>query len=173
MDGLRPCVFEARHLPRRRTPLPRPEPAPVRHQSYENQQPRQEGIHRLAYGQKVENKARQAARSGSTTEVRHCLSVPTGKPAGMAASGHPCGALRPGQNAPGRQVGRPLSPARVRAMPKRFVVIERPKNRLIRKKAGQHRAKNRRQGQQEGRREVFRDKARGRAGRAGHGVLAR
>ena len=60
----------------------------------------------------------------------------------MAASGHPCGALRPGQNAPGRQVGRPLSPARVRAMPERFVVIERPKNRFIRKKVGQHRALN-------------------------------
>ena len=43
MDGLRPCVFEARHLPRSGTPLPRPEPTPVRHQSYENQQPRQEG----------------------------------------------------------------------------------------------------------------------------------
>ena len=91
----------------------------------------------------------------------------------MAASGHPCGALRPGQITPGRQVGRPLSPARVRAMPERFLVIERPKNRLIRKKAGQHRAKNRRHGQQEGRREVFRDKARGRVGRTGHGVLAR
>ncbi len=44
----------------------------------------------------------------------------------MAASGHPCGALRPGQITPGRQVGRPLSPARVRAMPERFVGIERP-----------------------------------------------
>ncbi len=91
-----------------------------------NQQPGQEGIHRLAYGQKVKNKARQAARCRSTAKVRHCLSVPTGKPAGMAASGHPCGALRPGQITPGRQVGRPLSPARVRAMPERFVVIVRP-----------------------------------------------
>ena len=79
---------------------------------------------------------------------------------------------RPDRQA-GRQVGRPLSPARVRAMPKRFVVIERPKNRLIRKKAGQHRAKNRRHGQQEGRREVFRGKARGREGRVCHGVLVR
>jgi len=94
--------------------------------SQKNQQPGQEGIHRLAYGQKVENKARQAARSGSTTEVRHCLSVPTGKPAGMAASGHPCGALRPGQITPGRQVGRPLSPARVRAMPETLVEFEMP-----------------------------------------------
>jgi len=94
--------------------------------SQKNQQPRQEGIHRLAYGQKVENEARQAARSRSTAEVRHCLSVPTGKPAGMAASGHPCGALRPGQITPGRQVGRPLSPARVRAMPETMVEFERP-----------------------------------------------
>ena len=85
-----------------------------------------EGIYRLACGQKVKNKARQAAQCGSSAEVRHCLSVPTGKPAGMAASGHPCGALRPGQITPGRQVGRPLSPARVRAMPETFVVIERP-----------------------------------------------
>jgi hypothetical protein len=94
--------------------------------SQKNKQPRQEGIHRLAYGQRVKNKARQAARCESNAEVRHCLSVPTGKPAGMAASGHPCGALRPGQITPGRQVGRPFSPARVRAMPETFVVIERP-----------------------------------------------
>lgn len=91
----------------------------------------------------------------------------------MAASGHPCGALRPGQNAPGRQVGRPLSPARVRAMPERFVVIERPQKPSIRKKAGRHRAENERQGYQEGRGEVFRGKARGGAGRAGSAVLSR
>ena len=88
-------------------------------------------------------------------EVRHGLSVPTGKPADMAASGHPCGALRPGQITPGRQVGRPLSPARVRAMPERFVVIERPKNRFIRKKAGQHRALNRLQRHTEAVRRAF------------------
>lgn len=59
----------------------------------------------------------------------------------MAASGHPCGALRPGQNAPGRQAGRPLSPARVRAMPERFVWFESPKNRFIRKEGGKHHRK--------------------------------
>jgi hypothetical protein len=55
----------------------------------------------------------------------------------------------------------------------RLAVIDGTENRLIRKKAGQHRARNRRQGQQEGRREVFRGKARGREGRVCHGVLVR
>nr|BAV17709.1 hypothetical protein [Achromobacter xylosoxidans] len=72
----------------------------------------------------------------------------------MAASGHPYGALRPGQITPGRQVGRPLSPARVRAMPEPFAVIERPQKPSIRKKAGQHRPK-RPAGQQKGRRATF------------------
>jgi len=102
-------------------------------------------------------KAALAARGRSTAEVRHGLSVPTGKPAGMAASGHPCGALRPGQITPGRQVGRPLSPARVRAMPEPFVVIERPKKPSIRKKAAQHRAQNGQHGTGEAAGRVFRE----------------
>lgn len=42
--------------------------------------------------------------------IRHGLSVPTGKPADMAASGHPCGALRPGQITPGRLRQPPAQP---------------------------------------------------------------
>ena len=73
----------------------------------------------------------------------------------MAASGHPFGALKPGKITPGRLVGRPLSPAPVRAMPERSVVIERPKNRFIRIKAGQHRVLNDRQGNGEAAKKAF------------------
>tara|TARA_R110001583_G_C5670489_1_gene410867 strand:+ start:3726 stop:4055 length:330 start_codon:yes stop_codon:yes gene_type:complete len=59
----------------------------------------------------------------------------------MAASGHPYGALRPGQITPGRQVGRPLSPARVRAMPERFVWFESPKKPVYQEGGGKHRRK--------------------------------
>lgn len=47
----------------------------------------------MAYGQDVKNEARHLPRGAARrAEVRHGLSVPTGKPVGMAASGHPAGA---------------------------------------------------------------------------------
>ena len=126
-------VFEARHAAQGGTTTKAKTGSSAAPRQQDNRTAKARKHQRLAYGQMAEQSAALAARCGSTTEVRHGLSVPTGKPAGMAASGHPCGALRPGQITPGRQVGRPLSPARVRAMPERFVVIERPKNRFIRK----------------------------------------
>lgn len=66
--------------------------------------------HRLACGQMAKRSAALAARGSSTAEVRHGLSVPTGKPADMAASGHPCGALRPGRITPGRLRQPPAQP---------------------------------------------------------------
>jgi len=131
-------VFEARHAAQggTTTTARTGTSAAPQQQDNQNQQPRQEGNTGWPAA-RWQNEGRHLPPVGDRRSgVRHGLSVPTGKPADMAASGHPCGALRPGQNAPGRQVGRPLSPARVRAMPERFVVIERPKNRFIRKKAG-------------------------------------
>ncbi len=148
MDGLRPCVFEARHLPRSGTPLPRPEPTPVRHQSYENQQPRQEGNTGRPLAGETENEGRHLPPVVDLRpEVRHGLSVPTGKPVGMAASGHP------------------LSPARVRAMPERFVWFESPKKPVYQEGGASIAARNRLQRCTEATRRAFKGKGIGK-GRA-------
>ena len=139
MDGLRPCRSKrgtCRAVRHHRRSQKRASPGRIGRED-QNRQPtaRRHLTAGLRPGRE-ERSAALAARDSSTAEVRHGLSVPTGKPAGMAASGHPCGALRPGQITPGRQVGRPLSPARVRAMPERFVVIVRPQKTVYQEEGG-------------------------------------
>ena len=107
-----------RGTPRRVAPPPRPEPTAVRHKAArQNQQPRQKA---LPAGLRPDRRTKRGTCRAWLIDGR-----------GKAWS-----------KRPDRQAGRPLSPARVRAMPERFVVIERPKNRFIRKGVGQHRALN-------------------------------
>lgn len=136
MDGLRPCRFKrgtCRAVWHHRRSQEQASPGRIGRKKVKRPTARRHLTAGLRPGREKRSAA-LAARCSSTAEVRHGLSVPTGKPAGMAASGHPCGALRPGQITPGRQVGRPLSPARVRAMPEPFVVIERPQKPFSKKK---------------------------------------
>ena len=109
-----------RGTPRRVAPPPRQKPATVRHQGSRTAKANNQGKKTSPAGLRPDGKTKRGTCRAWLIDGR-----------GKAWS-----------KRPDRQAGRPLSPARVRAMPERFVVIERPKNRFIRKKVGQHRTLN-------------------------------
>lgn len=143
------AFFEARRLPRSGAPPPQPEPAPVRHKDHENQQPRQESNTGPAFGRYRGTEGRHLPPvliDGS----EYGLSVPD-RQAGRHGRKRPrpCGALRPGHHA--RPTSRP--PAQPGACARHAGTVRGDREAVkpfSRKKAGQRRAKNRRQGQQEG-----------------------
>jgi hypothetical protein len=107
MDGLRP--YRLLKCGTTNTTKTGTKAAP-RQQDNQKQQQRQKSITGWPSARK-QNKGRHLPpMDDRPSEVKHGLSVPTGKPADMAASGHPFGALRPGQITPGRLRHPPAQP---------------------------------------------------------------